>query len=57
MRENLLDRMIAIYGFEHPAVIEFAHLCERLDDCAPINYALGVIVKCHEEYPRTDTAD
>ena len=27
-RENLLDRMIRIYGFEDPVVISFCRLCE-----------------------------
>ena len=28
MREQLLDRMIRIYGFEHDIVIIFANMCE-----------------------------
>lgn len=28
MREQLLDRMIKIYGFEHEIVIDFARMCE-----------------------------
>lgn len=27
-RENMIDEMIKIYGFENPIVIEFARLCE-----------------------------
>lgn len=48
MKEELLDRMIKIYGFEHDAVIEFAELVENdifTDEM------LEVIVKAHEEYP------
>ena len=29
MKDQLLDRMIQMYGFEHPAVIQFAELVER----------------------------
>lgn len=28
-REELIDRMIHIYGFEHPLVIRFVERCER----------------------------
>ena len=48
MREELLDRMIRIYGFEHEAVIAFAELVKSdifTDEM------LEVIVKAHEEYP------
>jgi hypothetical protein len=29
MREQLLDQMISMYGFEHEAVIQFAELMEN----------------------------
>ena len=51
MREQLLDRMIKIYGFEHEIVIEFARMCE---EWLPIenNYkALESLVNFHEENP------
>ena len=47
-REELLDRMIRIYGFEHECVLSFAHLME-LDTFT--DGALEAIVKAHEEYP------
>jgi len=47
MKEQLLDRMIRIYGFENYIVIEFAKLMEKIDD---INI-LETIVKAHEEFP------
>jgi len=28
LREKLVDRMIRIYGYEHPRVIAFANACE-----------------------------
>ena len=51
MRENLIDRMIRIYGFEHPFVIQFAELCERMEDTEANNNALMTLVKAHEENP------
>lgn len=51
MRENLIDRMIRIYGFEHPLVIQFAELCERMADTECNNNALALLVEAHEEYP------
>lgn len=51
MRENLIDRMIRIYGFEHPIVIQFAELCERMEDTEANNNALMMLVEAHEENP------
>jgi len=48
MRENLINRMIRLYGFENPIVIEFAKLCERW--IGP-NILLEAIVKAHEAHP------
>lgn len=45
MREQLLDRMIKIYGYEHEVVIEFANLCEK-EWIADRD--LETIVKTHE---------
>ena len=48
-REQLLDRLIRVYGFEHEIVIEFARMCESN------NYTdkdLTVIVECHEQCPQ-----
>lgn len=44
-REKLLDRMIAIYGFEHTAVICFAKACgsKWIGDTS-----LEAIVRIHE---------
>lgn len=47
-RERLIGRMIRIYGFEHPVVLDFCKLCE----CAWMSdKALETTVECHEEYP------
>ena len=47
-RESLVDRMITLYGFEHPAVINFAELAEywRGDE-----NVLRIIVESHESSP------
>jgi hypothetical protein len=47
-RERLIDRMIKVYGFEHPVVLDFCKLCE----CEWMSdQALTTTVECHEEYP------
>lgn len=46
-KEELLTRMIHIYGFEHPQTIRFAELMETN---IPVK-ALETLVKCHEEEP------
>lgn len=53
-RENLLDRMIRIYGFENPIVIDFAKLCDN-----PLfqDNLLEQIVKAHEEFPAIDEGE
>ena len=51
MRKNLIDRMIRIYGFEHPSVIWFADLCERWKNTKENDKVLRIIVESHEEFP------
>ena len=51
MREQLLDRMIKIYGFEHEIVIKFARMCEEWLPTENNDKALETLVKCHEENP------
>ena len=54
-REQLLDRMIKIYGFEHELVIEFAGMIENPNYKTEI---LETLVKCHEACPQiTDEED
>lgn len=50
-RENLIDRMIAIYGLENPIVIEFAEWCERWEENEWNNKALTILVEAHEAEP------
>ena len=54
MRKNLIDRMIKIYGLEHPAVIHFTELCERLEDTKGNDTILRLAVEAHEKYPALD---
>ena len=51
LREKLIDRMIRIYGFENPIVLDFCKLCESewMSD-----EALTTTVECHEMYPITE---
>lgn len=51
MREQLLDRMIRIYGFEHGIVIDFAKMCESYPQGEQWDKALRVLVECHEANP------
>ena len=51
MRKNLIERMVKIYGFEHPSVIWFADLCERWEDTKENDKVLRIIVESHEEFP------
>ena len=53
-RDDLLTRMIHIYGFEHPLVVQFAKCCEAYTtpDLAPMwDKCLETLVECHEEHP------
>lgn len=47
-REEMLDEMIRIYGFEHKVVIQFAHAMESpyISD-----HALALLVQLHKDYP------
>ena len=51
MREQLIDRMTRIYGFENPIVIRFCKLCEVWEDTEGMNRLLEMIVESHEKYP------
>lgn len=44
-RDDLLTRMIRIYGMENPAVVQFA---EMMDSGTP-TYILEIIVRGHED--------
>ena len=50
-RESLINRMINLYGYEHPAVIKFAELAEYWRGGENV---LRVIVESHEACPLED---
>ena len=52
MREELMNRMIRLYGFESPITIGFCRLCEEQADTEVYDNALVTLVKCHEETPQ-----
>ena len=49
-RENLIDRMINLYGYENPIVIKFAQLCEDWAQTEECDTYLRVVVESHEDY-------
>lgn len=49
-RESLIDRMINLYGYENPIVIEFAKLCENWPQAERYDTYLRVMVESHEDY-------
>lgn len=52
MREELINRMIRLYGFESPITIDFCRLCEEWPSTEAYDSALATLVKCHEEAPQ-----
>lgn len=50
-RENLADRMIAIYGLENPIVIQFVEMCEEWEVNDWNDAILRILVEAHEEEP------
>lgn len=54
LREELVTRMIRIYGFEHEEVIVFADVAEKLSEDESNDRFLQKLVEFHEKYPFTD---
>ena len=50
-RENLIDRMIHLYGFENEIVIAFCGLCERWKVNSWNDKCLTILVEAHEADP------
>jgi len=50
-RENLIDRMIRIYGYEHEIVLEFCRLCENWESNVWNDKCLEIVVEAHEAEP------
>ena len=53
-RNNLLTRIIKIYGFEHEATLEFAAICEEWTNDEAHDKILEMLVESHEEEPMLD---
>lgn len=51
LREQLVDRMIAIYGMENEIVIDFCNLCERFENSEWNDKCLTIMVEAHEAAP------
>lgn len=47
-RENLLTKMIHLYGFEHEEVIKFANMCDQYENDTEWDKLLGLLVTMHE---------
>lgn len=54
LREELVTRMIRIYGFEHEEVIAFADAADKLSEDGGNDRFLQKLVEFHERYPFTD---
>ena len=50
-RGHLINRLIHIYGFEDPIVIQFAEMCERYADNSWNDDVLRLLVEAHEADP------
>lgn len=53
-REKLVDRMIALYGFEHEFTVNFATHCEEWPDTPAYDLALRTVVEIHEYSPNME---
>lgn len=50
-RNELIDRMVRVYGFENPIVIKFCKACEGWAQDEHTTHLLEVIVIAHEQFP------
>lgn len=56
-REKLIDRMVALYGYEHEITIGFARMCEQLGDSDWNDTTLRLLVESHEADPYVGEQD
>lgn len=56
-REQLIDRMIQIYGFENEIVISFCRCCETFPNDEAHDKALRTLVIINEECPVIEEED
>lgn len=54
LRENLLNSMIQIYGFEYKAVVQFARACESMPDDEAHDKILRFTAMLHQGHPVMD---
>lgn len=53
-RNDLLTRIIRIYGFEHEVTIQFADMCEKWENHSANDRMLEILVEAHEEHPQIE---
>lgn len=53
-RKELVNKIIAIYGFEHEITINITNLCERWANDRMHDRTLKVLVESHEMFPDLD---
>ena len=56
-REELLTRMINLYGYEHFIVVQYAHLLETLEENEWNKATLEILAAAHEASPFTGKGD
>ena len=56
-REQLVDRMIHIYGYENEIVIKFCEICEKDPDNAELDKMCELFVSSHEQFPQIENAE
>lgn len=56
-REQLVDRMIRIYGYENEIVIRFCEVCELNPDSAEWDKVCELLVSSHEQFPQIEDAE
>jgi DNA polymerase III alpha subunit len=50
-RKEMIEAMIALYGYEHPAVVQFCDFCERLEENEWNNRMLEILLHAHQFDP------
>ena len=53
-RKEMLTKIIHLYGFEHTITIQFAQMCETMEENDWNNHVLEILVKAHQENPVYD---
>lgn len=56
-REQLVDRMIHIYGYENEIVIRFCEVCEQNPDSTEWDKVCELLVSAHEQFPQYENAE